>query len=128
MILRAICAAALAFAAAPAESPSSGDAVEAALRRHIAVLADDAMEGRRPGTPGGDKAVHYIVTEMQAAGLAPGAQGGGWYQDVELVERKSLGLDSTWRIGGRRIKVVDDELVMLVRSCRSARTFHAARV
>ncbi|HYC02268.1 MAG TPA: M28 family metallopeptidase [Azospirillaceae bacterium] len=55
------------------------------LGRHIEVLASDEFEGRKPGTPGEDKAVAYIAEQYKAAGLEP-AVNGGWYQDVPLVE------------------------------------------
>lgn len=113
MIFRALGAAALALASAPAQSPLPASAIEAALMRHIATLADDAMEGRRPGTPGGDKAVRYIAGEMQAVGLSPGAAGGNWYQPVDLVERKPLSARAKWRIAGRKIDIADEELVLL---------------
>jgi Zn-dependent M28 family amino/carboxypeptidase len=54
------------------------------LKADTAMLASDAFEGRRPGTPGGDKAVAYIMQRMQAMGLQPGNHG-NWTQDVPLV-------------------------------------------
>ena len=63
--------------------PASG-ITDASLKRDTATLASDAFEGRRPGTPGGDKAVAYITERMQAIGLRPGNHG-GWTQDVPLV-------------------------------------------
>ena len=57
---------------------------DADLKRDTAMLASDAFEGRRPGTPGGDKAVAYIVARMKAIGLTPGNHG-RWTQDVPLV-------------------------------------------
>jgi Zn-dependent M28 family amino/carboxypeptidase len=75
-------------AAAPATP-----AVEAALatidsvtiRNHIAVLADDYMEGRGTGTRGEERAVNYIREQMQEIGLEGGAPGGGFFQDVPLL-------------------------------------------
>ena len=63
--------------------PASG-ITDASLKRDTATLASDAFEGRRPGTPGGDKAVAYITRRMQAIGLKPGNHG-QWMQDVPLV-------------------------------------------
>lgn len=72
--------------AAPATAlglPTSG-ITDASLRADTAKLASDAFEGRRPGTPGGDKTVDYITTRMTAMGLSPGNHG-RWTQDVPLV-------------------------------------------
>ncbi|MGI4880532.1 MAG: M28 family peptidase, partial [Janthinobacterium lividum] len=63
--------------------PVSG-ITDASLKRDTSTLASDAFEGRRPGTPGGDKAVAYITQRMQAIGLKPGNHG-KWTQDVPLV-------------------------------------------
>ena len=57
---------------------------EAALKLDTQTLASDAFEGRKPGTPGGDKAVAYMIQRMQAIGLQPGNHG-KWTQDVPMV-------------------------------------------
>ncbi len=54
------------------------------LKADTAKLASDDFEGRKPGTPGGDKAVAYIQARMTALGLKPGNHG-HWTQDVPLV-------------------------------------------
>ncbi|HVF94994.1 MAG TPA: M28 family metallopeptidase [Sphingomonas sp.] len=59
------------------------------LKTVTQTLSSDAYEGRAPTTPGEDKTVAYIVERMKAAGLKPGnpnGPGGGWYQDVPMVE------------------------------------------
>ncbi len=55
------------------------------LRAHIRFLASDLLEGRGPGSRGDELAQAYIATQMEAAGLEPGAPGGGWLQAVDLV-------------------------------------------
>jgi hypothetical protein len=52
----------------------------------VRVLADDAMEGRRAGTPGHRRAAEYVAKEFEKAGLKPGGDG-GWFQDVNLISR-----------------------------------------
>ncbi len=52
----------------------------------VKVLADDRMEGRRSGTPGHRRAAEYVAKQFEAAGLAPGADG-GWFQKVNLESR-----------------------------------------
>lgn len=56
----------------------------ASLREQVRALADDAMEGRGPGTPGGARAVAYIIEQMQAIGLRPAGEDGGWTQRVPM--------------------------------------------
>ena len=77
---------AILLASLPAAAPARIS--EGALRRHIAVLADDKLAGRKPGTPGGLAAEHYIAAQFGRAGLAPGAAGGTWYQPVRLVPKQ----------------------------------------
>jgi Zn-dependent M28 family amino/carboxypeptidase len=60
------------------------------LRRHTVALSDDAMQGRRPGTEGGAKAVAYIVAQLQALGLQPAGEDGGFTQTVPM---RSVQLD-----------------------------------
>ena len=43
----------------------------AELRDHMFYLASDELEGRQTGTPGYDKAVQYVVSQMRQAGLSP---------------------------------------------------------
>ncbi len=74
----------LLLAAAPALSQSlSPD--EAALKAHVAFLADDSLKGRDTGSPEFDTAAHYVASRMLAAGLVPGGDDGGWFQKVPLV-------------------------------------------
>ncbi len=78
-------------AAAPAPDFST-----ARVSDDIRVLASDAFEGRGPATPGEEKAVAYIIRQMQAAGLQPGGdmvQGRrGWTQDVPLLRSEIDGM------------------------------------
>lgn len=48
----------------------------AAILEHVAYLADDAREGRAPGTEADLAVQAYIVAQMEQAGLEPGADGG----------------------------------------------------
>ena len=48
-------------------------------------LSSDAFEGRGPGTPGEDRTVEYIRSQMQRMGLKPGNDG-QWFQTVPMVE------------------------------------------
>ncbi len=48
---------------------------QAELTRMTGALADDAMDGRAPGTTGGDMARAYIIDEMLRCGLQPAVNG-----------------------------------------------------
>ncbi len=69
--------------AADIKAASTIDAAQ--LRAHVRFLADDALEGRLPGSRGDQLAQRYIVAQFEALGLKPGAPGGGWLQIVPLV-------------------------------------------
>jgi Zn-dependent M28 family amino/carboxypeptidase len=55
------------------------------LRAHLEFLADDALEGRRPGTRGGELAARYIATEFQRMGLEPAGDSGTYYHRVPII-------------------------------------------
>ncbi len=42
---------------------------ENAVRAHVKFLADDLLEGRGPGTRGGELAAKYIASQMEVLGL-----------------------------------------------------------
>ncbi len=71
-------------------SQSAGTKVAAAvdqrvLRAHLEFLADDALEGRRPGTRGGELAAKYIAAQFQRLGLEPAGDSGTYYQRVPII-------------------------------------------
>ena len=53
---------------------------EAQALTHIAYLASDELEGRRPGTPGGWAAGDYIAARFAAYGLQPAGPDGTYFQ------------------------------------------------
>jgi Zn-dependent M28 family amino/carboxypeptidase len=84
---------------------------------HVRVLADDAMEGRRAGTPGHRRAAEYVAKEFGKAGLEPGGDG-GWFQDVNLVSRTLHEENSSvtlLRAGGERKIVLGAEAAINLR-------------
>tara|TARA_R110001599_G_scaffold1732_3_gene8658 strand:- start:16048 stop:17550 length:1503 start_codon:yes stop_codon:yes gene_type:complete len=87
---------------------------EADLLRHIEILAGDAFEGRKPGTTGENKAVHYIASQWLAAGLKPAGDQGSWYAPVSLVERipESSQIYFSDSSRGRNIRLREDEIVL----------------
>jgi len=67
--------------AAPPAAPVSGRVFE----QHLARVASDEFEGRKPGTSGERITVDYLVSEFRKLGLEPGV-GGSYLQPVKLVE------------------------------------------
>jgi len=55
------------------------------LLTEIKILSSDNFEGRKPGTPGGKKAVEYMEDQFKKLGLKPGNPNGTYRQDVPLA-------------------------------------------
>jgi Zn-dependent M28 family amino/carboxypeptidase len=55
------------------------------IRAYVRVLADDAMQGRYPGTPGGYMAAAYIAKQFAADGLTPAGDNGTFLQHINFV-------------------------------------------
>lgn len=64
---------------------NSDTTMAAAIKRRIAVLANDSLLGRKPFTAGEEKTIAYISSEFNKMGLEPG-NNGSYYQDVPMVE------------------------------------------
>lgn len=77
------------------------------LKRDVAYLASDAMQGREAGTKEYQAAADYVAREMQTAGLVPAGENGGWFQRVPLVSAQ-LVQGSTLSVtrGRRRVPLV----------------------
>jgi len=54
------------------------------LAKHIAVLASDEYQGRKPFTEGETKTINYLKEQFAQAGLEPG-NGESYFQDVPMV-------------------------------------------
>lgn len=82
----------LAALAACATTPPSAATVirKDELFAHVRFLADDALEGRGPGTRGDVLARNYLAAMLQVAGCSPGAGDGSFHQPVPI-----LGITST---------------------------------
>jgi hypothetical protein len=57
---------------------------EAEIGAHLRLLSSDLFEGRFPGRRGEELTTAYLVSQLQAAGLQPGANG-AWLQEVRLL-------------------------------------------
>lgn len=87
-------------AAAPAPTPATrvARAVNpAVMRAHLEFLADDALEGRAPGTRGGLIAARYIRSQFERLGLEPAGDSGSYYHRVPII---SLTPKPTLRVTG----------------------------
>jgi Zn-dependent M28 family amino/carboxypeptidase len=89
----------LACSTQPKVPPPSTDIDETVFRDHLRVLAADDFEGRKPGTPGEEKTVAYIVEQFRKLGLKPG-NGASFVQQVPMVEILA-GADASLSITGR---------------------------
>ena len=75
----------------PAQStPSPGAQVARAVdsmvfKAHLEFLADDALEGRAPGTRGGLLAQKYIAAQFERLGLQPAGDSGSYFQRVPII-------------------------------------------
>ncbi len=56
---------------------------------HLRYLSSDLLEGRAPGTRGGQLATEYIAAQLEAFGLKPGASDGTYFQKVPINVVKS---------------------------------------
>ena len=64
---------------------------EARLKADVAFLADDAREGREPGTKGIEAAADYIAHAFEQAGLKPAPGATGYFQPFTLAGNPVLG-------------------------------------
>jgi len=91
LLLHCILLLPLATVRAQKPAPSSDAARVAAavsadvLRGHLEFLADDALEGRAPGTRGGELAQKYIASQFRRLGLEPAGDSGSYFQRVPII-------------------------------------------
>lgn len=81
------------------------------LEADVALLAGPEMEGRRSGTPGGDRAARRIAQWLEAAGLRPGGDAGTPFQSFVVETAVRLGTANALEVLGpasRRFEVGRD--------------------
>ncbi|MEJ8803527.1 M28 family peptidase [Pontibacter sp. H249] len=59
------------------------------IKKHIWYLADDKLLGRKPGTPGYQTAVDYVIDNYKKLGVQPGGENGTYLQTVRLRTAKT---------------------------------------
>ena len=97
----------------PKEPPPSTDIDDTAYGDHVRVLASDDFQGRKPGTPGEDKTVGYLIENFRKLGLKPG-NGASFVQQVPLVQI-TPSADATLTVtgaGGSRNLVFGKDMVI----------------
>jgi Zn-dependent M28 family amino/carboxypeptidase len=97
----------------PRLPPPSTDIDETVFRDRVRVLASDDFEGRKPGTPGEEKTVAYLVEQFRKLGLKPG-NGESFLQQVPMVEILA-GADASLSItahGGKRTLAYGKDMVI----------------
>ncbi len=76
----------LAQTSAPSPATQVARALDAkVLKTHLEFLADDALEGRAPGTRGGKLAAKYIAAQFERLGLEPVGDSGTYFQHVPII-------------------------------------------
>ncbi|HTM01226.1 MAG TPA: M20/M25/M40 family metallo-hydrolase [Candidatus Omnitrophota bacterium] len=87
------------------------------MRAHLEFLADDALEGRAPGTRGGLIAAKYIRAQFQRLGLEPAGDSGTYYHRVPII---SLTPTPTLTLSGngasRELRFRDDFVMWSMRN------------
>ena len=75
----------------PAAVKTAADSVDPEkIRAHVKFLSDDLLEGRGPGTRGGEIAAQYIATQFGLYGLKPAGDNGTYMQQVNFVGTKTI--------------------------------------
>src|SRR3989442_1299524 len=84
---------------APVVPPAASD-----LRAIVETLTTREMDGRRAGTPGGDRATERLAAWLGAAGLRPGGDSGTFLQSFTVAPGRRLGAGSALEVGVRTVK------------------------
>lgn len=71
----------------PLPSGTETAITEADLHQRIALLSDDAFEGRGPAAEKGELTADWLAAEMERIGLQPAGENGAWFQTVGMVEQ-----------------------------------------
>jgi Zn-dependent M28 family amino/carboxypeptidase len=97
----------------PKEPPPTTDIDDTAYGDLVRVLASDDFQGRKPGTPGEDKTVNYLIENFHKLGLKPGNDK-SYVQSVPLVQI-TASADATLTVsgaGGSRNLVFGKDMVI----------------
>ncbi len=75
------------------------------IQRGIDILAGDAMEGRRTGSPGSARAAQWLMEQFKSVGLLPGGDSGTYLQNmpIEMIAPVNIPGTNAGRGGGGRV-------------------------
>ncbi len=71
----------------PLPETTTSEITAADLGARVAILADDAFEGRGAASENGEKAADWVAAEMARVGLEPAGENGTWFQTVGMIEQ-----------------------------------------
>jgi hypothetical protein len=85
-LLTACCAFSLVFPTvlSPPDGAVSRQISLDAIKKHLEILGSDSFQGRRTGTPGGEKAASYIADQLQRIGLEPIGENDSFSQRIPM--------------------------------------------
>ncbi|HEV8583483.1 MAG TPA: M28 family peptidase [Methylomirabilota bacterium] len=83
----------------PVVPPTSAE-----LRTVVETLTAPEMNGRRAGTPGGERAIERLAAWLAAAGLRPGGDAGTFLQPFSVAPGRGLGPGNALTAGGRMLQ------------------------
>jgi Zn-dependent M28 family amino/carboxypeptidase len=96
------------------ETPAENGPVTAdEIKSHIAVLANDSLQGRKPFTIGENRSIAYISSQFKELGLEPG-NNGSYFQEVPMVQIKGTPTPTMSITGARgnfSLKAVEDFVI-----------------
>jgi hypothetical protein len=81
--------------------PAPARASAGRMRADVTYLADDAREGRAPGTNGIEASAEYIAEQFRKAGLKPAPGLEGYFQSFELSGDRKLAAGSKLRLADK---------------------------
>jgi hypothetical protein len=94
-----------------ASGPRGADQVDAGrLRADLSFIASDELEGRDTPSRGLDLAARYLASRLQAFGLKPGGDDGGYFQHFGTTRRSVDPAKATVTLGERTFSYGDDFL------------------
>jgi Zn-dependent M28 family amino/carboxypeptidase len=115
------------FAICAAAAPNAGPIDEATYRTHIATLASDEFEGRKPGTDAEKRTLDYLVAQFRALALKPG-NGKSFLQEVPIVEittAPDVALKFTTGSNAKELRFRED-MVILTRHEKTSESMEAS--
>ncbi len=82
------------------------------LSEHIRVLSADDFQGRGIATPAEQQVIDYVSAQMQAAGLEPGGENGGWTQAVALNRFTTSNIQASLSVGDWSLPLAQGEQIV----------------